>query len=112
MRGNLKFTLELSHLILGLNQVFTVEVTIRSHSFVEILLLLELSFKFNVFFFKFTDEIFLEFHFFYHLHKVCVGFRSFVREFVTFFFKFVDAFREGVDVFYLLFYFFIEFVGF
>ena len=88
VRSNLELSLQLSHLILSLNQVLRVQISIRSDSLIQVLLLLEFTLKFNVFLFELTDQIFLEFDFFNHLHEICVGFWSFMWEFISFFFKF------------------------
>jgi hypothetical protein len=48
--------------------------------------LLEFSFKLDILLFELTDEILLEFYLFNHLHEICIGFRSLMRESITIFF--------------------------
>ena len=55
MRCDLELALKLGNFILGLDQVLGIEVTIRTHSLIEVLLLLELAFELDVFLFQFTD---------------------------------------------------------
>jgi hypothetical protein len=48
MRSNLELSLELSDLVLRLNQVLAVEVTVTTHGLIQVLLLFKLSFELDV----------------------------------------------------------------
>ena len=71
--GNSELFAELNDLIVGKNQVLTVEVTIRAHNFVQVLLLLELSLELDVLFLQLADQVALQLNLLDHLHQVGVG---------------------------------------
>ena len=98
MGGNLELSLELGNLILGLDKILGVEISIRSNSFIQVLLLFELSFELNVFFLELTDEVLLQFDLFNHLHEIGVGLGGFVRELISILLKNIDLFEQISDV--------------
>ena len=71
--GNSELFAELNDLIVGKNQVLTVEVTIRAHNFVQVLLLLELTLELDVLFLQLADQVALQLNLLDHLHQVGVG---------------------------------------
>ena len=98
VRSDLELSLELSDLILCFDKVLRVEVSIGSDSLIQVLLLLELTFELNILLLEFTDKVLLQLDLFDHLHKVCVGLRSFVRESISILLKFVDLSEKLGDV--------------
>ena len=90
MRSNLELSLELSNLILSLNEVLGVEISIRSDSLIQVLLLLELSFELNVLLLELTDEVLLELNLLDHLHEICIGLRCLVGESISVLLELVD----------------------
>jgi len=98
VRSNLELSLKLSNLILSLNEVLRVKVSIRSDSLIQVLLLLELSFELNVLFLELTDQVLLKLHLFNHLHKVCIGLRSLMRESISVLLKLIDLSEQLSDV--------------
>ena len=71
--GNSELFAKLNDLIVGKNQVLTVEVTIRAHNFVQVLLLLELTLELDVLFLQLADQVALQLNLLDHLHQVGVG---------------------------------------
>lgn len=98
MRSDDELSLELSHLVLGLNQVLRIEISIRSDSLVQVLLLLELAFELDVLFLELTDQVLLQFDLFHHLHEVGVGLGCLVREPISVFLESVDLSQQIGDV--------------
>lgn len=98
MGCDLELSLKLSDLILCLNQVLRVKISIRSNSFIQVLLLLKLSFELDVLLLELTDQVLLQFDLFNHLHEICIGFGGFMRESVSFLLKRVDLYQQVLDV--------------
>jgi len=73
MRSDLEFTLQFDDFILGFDAVLGVQVTLSTDSFVKVLLLLHLLFVLHVLLLKLSDQVFLQFDLFDHLHQVSVG---------------------------------------
>lgn len=94
MGCNLKFTFKFVNLILRLNQVLTVEVTVRSNCLVKVLLSLKFRLKVNVFLLKFTDKVLFKFDLLDHLQQVWIGFSSFKWELISFLFQCNSLRRE------------------
>ena len=90
VRSDLELPLELSHFILGFNQILGVQVPVGSDSLIEVLLLFQLAFEFDVFLFQFGDKILLKLDFFNHLHEIGVGLACFMGELVPLFLKLLD----------------------
>lgn len=82
-----KFSFKLGNFILSFKHELRIKVSIGSYSFIKILLLLELSFIFDIFLFKFSDHILFKLDLFNHLHKTCVCFSGFLLEFVSLLFN-------------------------
>ena len=76
MGSDLELSFQFSNFILALDQVLGVEVSVRSDSFIEVLLLFELSLELQVLLLEFGDHVFLQLNFFHHLHQVSICFRS------------------------------------
>jgi len=73
MRGDTELSSHICDLILSFNEIFRVEISVGSDSFIQVLLLFKLSLEFNVLFLELTDEVLLQLDFFNHLHQVSVG---------------------------------------
>jgi len=73
VRSDLEFTLQFDDFILGFDAVLGVQVTLSTDSFVKVLLLLHLLFVLHVLLLKLSDQVFLQFDLFDHLHQVSVG---------------------------------------
>ena len=71
--GNAELLSQLDNLIVGNDKVLTVKVTVRSHDFVQVLLLLELALEFDILFLELTNQVALQFDLLNHLHEVGVG---------------------------------------
>mmetsp|Transcript_10297 Transcript_10297/g.15732 ORF Transcript_10297/g.15732 Transcript_10297/m.15732 type:complete len:538 (+) Transcript_10297:515-2128(+) len=98
MGGDLELPLQLSDLVLGLDQVLRVQVTIGTDSLVEVLLLLQLAFELDVLLLELTDQVLLELDLFDHLHQVGVGLAGLVGESISVLLKGVDLAKEVGDV--------------
>ena len=64
---------KLNDLVVSDDQVLTVEVTVRTYDFVQVLLLLELAFELDVLLLQLSDQVALELDFFNHLHQVGIS---------------------------------------
>ena len=71
--GNAELLSQLDNLIVGNDKVLTVKVTVRSHDFVQVLLLLELALEFDILFLELTNQVALQLDLLNHLHEVGVG---------------------------------------
>jgi hypothetical protein len=98
MGCDLELSLKLSNFILCFNQVLRIEISIRPNSLIQVLLLLELSFEFNILFLELTDQVLLQLDLFNHLHQVSIGFGSFMGESISLLFQLVDLFQEVGNV--------------
>jgi len=96
--GNTELLSKLNNLIVGNDKVLTVEVTVRSHDFVQVLLLLKLALKLDVLFLELTDQIALQLYLFDHLHKVGVGFVGGLRLLLLLGFNLSDRLDQTLDV--------------
>lgn len=81
--GDLELALEFTHFVLGLNQIFRVQISVRSNVLVQVLLSLKLAFKVDVFLLELANKIFLQLNFLNHLHQVRVCFGRFLAELVS-----------------------------
>ena len=98
MGCDLELSLELSDLVLSLDQVLRVEISVRSYSLIQVLLLLELTFELNILFLELTDKILLQLDLFDHLHEIGIGLGSFVRELISILLENIDLFEEVGNV--------------
>ena len=76
MGRNLELSLKFSNLILSFDEVLRIEISIRSDSLIQVLLLFELTLEFDILLFELADKVLLEFDLLNHLHKIGVGFGS------------------------------------
>lgn len=94
MRCNLELSFKFGYFVLSFNQILTVQVSVRSDCFIQVLLLLQFWLKIYCFFLKLSYQIFLDFYFFDHLHKVRIGLCCFLNEFVSIFFNLLSFTRQ------------------
>jgi hypothetical protein len=98
MGCDLELSLKLSDLILSLDQVLRVEISVRSNSLIQVLLLFELTFELNILFLELTDKVLLQLDFFDHLHEIGISLRSFVRELISILLENIDLFEEVSNI--------------
>lgn len=68
-----EFLTQLDNLVISNDQVLAVEVSIGTNHFIEILLLLQLGLKFDVFLFQLSDQVPFELDLLDHLEQICIG---------------------------------------
>ena len=98
MGCDLELSLELSHLVLSLDQVLRVEISVGSNSLIQVLLLLELTLELNILFLELTDKVLLQLDLLNHLHEIGIGFGSFVRELISILLENIDLFEKVSNV--------------
>jgi len=96
VRGNFEFALKFSDLILSLDKVLGVKVTVGAHRLVQVLLLLKFPFKLDILLLELRDQVFLQLHFFNHLHQVGVSLGGFMRELIPLFLEFRHILKDSL----------------
>lgn len=88
-------------LFLAFGQVFAVQVSVRPNRLIQVLLLFQFSFSFDIFLLELTDEVVLQLDFFQTVEVLGVGLRCLNAVFFLFF-------LESLELLVLLVHFFVE----
>ena len=89
---------KLNDLVVSDDQVLTVEVTVRTYDFVQVLLLLELALELNILLLQLSDQVALELDFFNHLHQVGVSLVGRLSLLFLLCFNLSDRLDQALDV--------------
>lgn len=102
MLGNLELAVQLGNIVLSFKQVLRIEILLRSDSFIQVLLLLQLGFELNIFLLKLGKKVLFELNFLDHLLEMSVVLLRLLLMGVTFLGDVLDRLKQLLDVLLVL----------